>query len=98
MSLSDELERLANLRSAGTLNEEEYTAAKQAAIQGHSFPSSAGAATKMQPSSSSRANGSLFGRVILFSVLLVLAWLFVQGRLGTKAARTIVATTVRAPI
>jgi hypothetical protein len=100
VALSDDLKALEELHSKGRLTDQEFTAAKSAAIanaSGAVAQASAAPAPAIAPSPATKKKSSPWPRIVLALVFLVLVWVYVQSRL-TQPAATVFKEIVHMPV
>lgn len=101
MALSDDLKALEELHSKGRLTDQEFTAAKAAAIA-NATGTATGAATATAPAMSpapkaEKRKSSPLGRVIWALIGVALIWVYIQSRL-TQPAATLFKEVVHMPV
>jgi len=100
VALSDDLKALEELHSKGRLTDQEFTAAKSAAIAnatGTVSQPAAAPAPAVSPAPAVRKKSSPWRRIVLAVILLALVWVYVQSRL-TQPAATVFKEVVHMPM
>jgi hypothetical protein len=101
MSLSDDLKALEELHTKGRLTDEEFAAAKSAAITNASRPLPTATATApapaISPAVSANKKTSALPRLLLGILLLTLLWAYLQPRLS-RPATTVLKEVVHMPV
>jgi hypothetical protein len=101
MGLSDDLKAIEELHSKGRLTDQEFGAAKAAAIA-NATGSATGAASATAPAVSpapkvDKKKSSPVGRIILALIGVALIWVYIQSRL-TQPAATLIKEVVHMPV
>jgi len=100
MTLSDDLKALEELHSKGRLTDQEFTAAKSAAITNATgtIPQAAAAPTPaVSPAPVVKKKSSPWPRMVLGLILLAMLWVYIQSRL-TQPAATVFKEVVHMPM
>jgi ABC-type phosphate/phosphonate transport system permease subunit len=99
MALTDDLKSLEELHAKGKLSDQEFAAAKAAAISSAGTAGQYAAAPQraIAPTDQKQKKPSTFGRLLFVAILAVILWVYFQGHL-TKPAATIIKEAVHMPV